>query len=74
MPHLKCVGCRTRHRRAFIAVNSATEACPTCGADLEAVEDLAGLVGFRAADAPSDPVRELPEAVAVALHPPDSMP
>lgn len=74
MPHLRCVGCRTRHRRAFVSVGSVAEACPDCGVALERVEDLAALVGFRAATGPSDPARDLPEAVAVALHLPDTVP
>lgn len=73
MPHLRCAGCRTRHRRAFVPANVSAEACPQCGVELERVDDLAALVGFRAADGPSYPVREEPEAVAVALHPPDAV-
>lgn len=72
MPHLRCVGCRTRHRRAFVPVGSVAESCPQCGVELERVHDLAALVGFRAATSgPVDPSRDLPEAVAVALHLPD---
>jgi hypothetical protein len=50
MPHLKCEPCRARVYRAG-EPSSVVEPCPVCGQPLQAVRDLAEIVGFRSVKA-----------------------
>jgi hypothetical protein len=51
MPDFRCVACRTRTR---LAVDG--EPCPTCGAPLEQVGELAEVVGYRSITTTGGPV------------------
>jgi hypothetical protein len=47
MPHLKCVGCKTRLPSAAAQADPLEDLCPECGFLLEPVGALAEIVGFR---------------------------
>jgi hypothetical protein len=47
MPHLKCVGCKSRLYRAGTPADLNGDLCPGCGSPLEPVGELAEIVGFR---------------------------
>jgi hypothetical protein len=51
MPHLKCEACSVRVQRAG-HVRGLVDPCPVCGRPLEAVRDLAEIVGFRSFQPP----------------------
>ena len=40
MPHLKCVGCKTRLYSAAIRADLVDDLCPGCGSPLEPVGEL----------------------------------
>jgi predicted RNA-binding Zn-ribbon protein involved in translation (DUF1610 family) len=76
MPHYKCAPCQTRLHAP--APDPGHHVCPDCGSTLEPVSDLSRLVGFRAVALEVGPERwlddgdrSLPEAIAVALPPPE---
>jgi hypothetical protein len=47
MPHYKCEGCRTRLYTAVGPPDLVGDLCPSCGALLEPVGELAEIVGFQ---------------------------
>lgn len=46
MPHFKCVPCKTRLHSAAGPADLVGDLCPSCGALLEPVKELAEIVGF----------------------------
>jgi hypothetical protein len=57
MPHFKCVACKLRLDAAESRADMVGDLCPGCGSLLEAVGDLAEIVGFRSIrsrDRPAD--------------------
>jgi Zn-finger nucleic acid-binding protein len=66
MPHLKCAACRVRLYRAG-EQGSEVDACPVCGQPLQAVQDLAGLVGFRRLEAHGRPPSAGYDAIAQSV-------
>ncbi len=67
MTHLLCPECKLRFAPAAAAY---LPACPTCGKPLQRMSGPGEAVGFRLFE-PDDGQQSLPEAVAVALPPPD---
>jgi len=47
MPWFKCSRCRIRRSGLDVAISAAQDRCPLCGRPLEAVSDLASLMGSR---------------------------
>jgi hypothetical protein len=47
MPWFKCSRCRIRRSGLDVAITAAQDRCPLCGRPLEAVSDLASLMGSR---------------------------
>jgi hypothetical protein len=67
MPHLKCVGCRTRYYTPGRRADPIEDLCPFCGAAFEPVAELTELVGFRAITARDGPQRGLVERLGGLL-------
>jgi hypothetical protein len=47
MPWFTCSRCRIRRSGLDVAITAAQDRCPLCGRPLEAVSDLASLMGSR---------------------------
>ena len=73
MPHFKCVRCKVRFD-ADAPAELVEDICPECGHELDPVEDLADVVGFRRAELErwDDPGGLSGDALAIsqALMPP----
>ena len=69
MPHLKCLGCKTRLYSAAARVDLVDDLCPRCGAPLEPVGRLTEIIGFQSMSREAEPVGK-----AIALTAPDDTP
>jgi hypothetical protein len=70
MTHIGCPSCRLRFTAAAAA---SLVTCPECGQRLQPIAIADGIVGFRLF-VPTDAPAEMPEAVAVSIPNPGSIP
>jgi hypothetical protein len=67
MAHSKCLACRARVWRDGPPADHLDDLCPGCGGPLEAVADLAELIGLRSLRARPRPVHRRPPDLSARI-------